>query len=419
MRKIAISICLISVIFIGSLLGPSSEAKEPVKIGILLPLSGPMALNGIEHLRGYEVAKKLMEEKGGLLGGPIEFIKGDAVDVKAAISECERLITVEGVKVIIGTYSSSLSLAATPIAERYGVVYFETTGSADEITERGLSHVFRIGQPASLVGITQVAYGLDLLLPKLKISAQNARIAMIHENSSFGAGVMKAAVQELKKQKLNMVFIDQYDFKSSDLSSLIVKLKQANPDVLFGAQYAQDAILFNRQSKELNFNVKAFCGCGGINLTDFVNAVGKRDAEGIINIGYPSVHMTEKYGTDKFRKIYRQLYPEREPSAYGLVAFVGAKFALDMIEKVGSLDDKALIKATRETDLPMGAYADGSGIKFNAPGTSNASQNIRASVALSQWQDGELRTIWPQNLAAAGVSTRLPMPAWEQKAKMK
>ena len=421
MKKITVILLSISIILVfGHLSDYSVEAKEkdPIKIGVLLPLSGPLALEGGENLRGYEIARRLKNEKGGIWGRPLEFVKGDASSVKAAMGECERLITVEGVKVILGTYSSSLSFATTTIAERYGVVYFETSAVADAITERGLSHIFRTGSRASIYSRQAVTDVLNYVLPLLKMPSEKTRFALVHENSTFGTSCMVAIEDELKKKNLQIVMKEQYDNKSQDLSSVIMKCKDANPDVLFLSQYVRDAILFNRQSKELNFNVKVINSTAGINITDFVKGAGRAGAEGLMATGYPPFNLNPKFGADKIEKIYRNMYPDRDPSPYALDAFVGAKVALDILDRAGSLDDKVLIKSILETDIPMGALENGRGAKFNPPGVEHAGQNIRSRDSFMQWQDGKLRVIGPPDMAEKGISIRTPIPTWEEKNKI-
>jgi branched-chain amino acid transport system substrate-binding protein len=122
----------------------SAFAQDKVRIGVLLPFSGPLAYEGNEVFKGFEVARVEQNEKGGLLGKQIEFLKGDAVDPKAAVSEAERLISVEKVSVILGTFSSPRSYAASTIAEKNKVVYWETGSVGDDITKRGYKYIFRI-----------------------------------------------------------------------------------------------------------------------------------------------------------------------------------------------------------------------------------------------------------------------------------
>src|SRR5204863_10100511 len=79
------------------------------KIGVLEPLTGPLAFEGKRHLEGYEIMRDMINERGGVMGKKLAFAVGDATDPTAAASEANRLITREGVKVVTGTYSSTLS----------------------------------------------------------------------------------------------------------------------------------------------------------------------------------------------------------------------------------------------------------------------------------------------------------------------
>ncbi|MBW1911979.1 MAG: ABC transporter substrate-binding protein, partial [Deltaproteobacteria bacterium] len=124
-------------------MSPGVIAADRVKIGALFPFSGPLALLGQETFNGATIAVDIVNEKGGIWGKQIEWVKGDAVDPKKAMTECERLISVKGMKIIFGTYSSSRSYAASQVAERNKVIYWEQGAIADPITERGFKYLFR------------------------------------------------------------------------------------------------------------------------------------------------------------------------------------------------------------------------------------------------------------------------------------
>jgi branched-chain amino acid transport system substrate-binding protein len=114
-----------SVLALALAASPAAMAAETVQIGALFPFSGELALLGQESFNGATIASDMVNEKGGIWGKQIEWIKGDAVDPKAAMAECERLISVKGMKIILGTYSSSRSYAASEVAERNKVIYWE------------------------------------------------------------------------------------------------------------------------------------------------------------------------------------------------------------------------------------------------------------------------------------------------------
>src|SRR5262249_52561601 len=125
---------------------------EEIKIGVLEPFTGPWAKNGNESYVAMEIARDMINEKGGIKGDKIAFIRGDAPAPSAGKSEPERITSQNGVKLIPGTYASPLGIAISAEGERQGVVHWETIAPADIITKRGYKHVFQVGPAASRYG---------------------------------------------------------------------------------------------------------------------------------------------------------------------------------------------------------------------------------------------------------------------------
>src|SRR5499425_1704592 len=139
-------VLLIAVILVaaGSIRGTSAQALQgEYKIGVLEPLTGALAFEGKRHLEGYEIVRDMINERGGVMGKKLTFVVGDAVDPTAAASEANRLITREGVKIITGTYSSTLCGAASEAASRQNVIYWESSCVDPRFNKRGLKNVFR------------------------------------------------------------------------------------------------------------------------------------------------------------------------------------------------------------------------------------------------------------------------------------
>src|SRR5713226_8033442 len=97
------------------------RAQPSIRIGVLLPLTGPFAKNGIENWEAMQIARDMINEQGGVGGRKIEFVHGDATSPTAAISEAERIITREGIKITTGSFASPLAIATSQAAERHGV----------------------------------------------------------------------------------------------------------------------------------------------------------------------------------------------------------------------------------------------------------------------------------------------------------
>ncbi len=394
-------------------------AQDKVRIGVLLPFSGPLAYEGNEVFKGFEVARVEQNEKGGLLGKQIEFLKGDAVDPKAAVSEAERLISVEKVSVILGTFSSPRSYAASTIAEKNKVVYWETGSVGDDITKRGYKYIFRICPNAEDLAKAASYFGVVVAPRMLKIAAKDLKVAVIGENSLYGTSVSKTAKGMVEAEGAQLVAYEFYDANTKDLSSLILRLKAKKPDVLIPTCYVNDAILLSRQSKQMDFNVKVFVGTGvGHNTKALADAIGD-DVNGILCSGWPSTTLNKKFawGLEAFMKTYEKVWKQPIGSPHPFGNYTGAWVLWDAIKRAKSMDAEAIRKAAETTDIPKGKTPIGWGVKFVPPEQINAGQNMRALWFVEQWKDRKLHCAWPDDAKEAGYQVILPYPTWEERKK--
>ncbi|HJX14301.1 MAG TPA: ABC transporter substrate-binding protein, partial [Candidatus Deferrimicrobiaceae bacterium] len=131
-------------------LGSAVAMAENIKVGIVLPLTGEQAKFGEIEKRSFLMAAEEINAKGGVKGNKLELLfEDDTGKPDVGRSATEKLISQEKVSVITGGYSSSVTAAATAVAQQFKVPFLVTTGSADKITESGYDYVFRINPPAS------------------------------------------------------------------------------------------------------------------------------------------------------------------------------------------------------------------------------------------------------------------------------
>src|SRR6185312_3460946 len=178
---------------------------------------GPFAKNGIENWEAMQIARDMINERGGVNGRKIEFINGDATSPAAAISETERLITKEGIKITTGSFASPLAIAVSQAAERHGVFHWETTGAAEIITRRGFKHTFQVGAPARKYSQAALDFVLDDLAKRLNKSAADLRIALLWENRAFGRSVGDGVRAHAETRKVKLVYDEGYDQFSTDM----------------------------------------------------------------------------------------------------------------------------------------------------------------------------------------------------------
>ena len=143
MKKNTFIASVLVLMFLFSTFAAAAAEQPPVRIGLLYPLTGKMSAVGREALRGAQIAVNQVNEMGGIWNGRmLELVTGDASDTEAAKTECERLITVEKVKVILGVYSSSLAFVAHAAANKHGVFFWESNAIAPRLRQMGINTPF-------------------------------------------------------------------------------------------------------------------------------------------------------------------------------------------------------------------------------------------------------------------------------------
>ncbi len=377
----------------------ATQAFAQVKIGALYPFSGGLALLGDESFRGLELAIEERNAAGGLKGQKLEIVKGDAVEPNQAVGEARRLTSVDKVPVIFGTYSSSLSIAATQVAELAGVPYFELGAISDPITERGFKNVYRTNPTARDFAARMVDAVGEAIAPALGVDAKSLKVAIIHEDSLYGQTVAGYQTARAKEKGVTVVETLPYSAKSVDLTPVILRLKTAGADVVLQTSYQNDTVLFFRQMKEQGFKPKAMIGAGGgYSLRDTMLAIGAENMEGALNVDFTQFRTNPKAapGVDAFVKKYQAKYGTAPRSGHSLANYMGALVFLDAMQKAPDLKATSIRTAVMQVDVPVGGTATGWGAKFAESG-----QNSRAVPFLMQWQGGELVTVFPADAAVA------------------
>ena len=402
--------------------GVHSQALQgEYKLGVLEPLTGNLATQGKLHLEGYEVMRDLINTRfGGVMGKKLVLVTGDATDPTAAASEAARLATREGVKIITGTFSSIVCGAASEAAARQNVIYWETSCVDPRFTKRGLKNVFRTEIDGTGFGWYNIEFIAKYLAAKLGKKPNELKIAFLAEDSSYGQSVTEAARERAKKEfGMQEVGPEYYTFTTNDLTPVILKLKAANPDILHHIARDQDAILFWRQAREQNFQVKAVihAGATGYGNLGFGKAFGN-DANGPFVLAEPGPGIViDKFRPDgqKIERAFREAMKAKTGSdvpTSGHQLAAGGLWVLKLVldaAKTDSLDP--FYAAAMKLDLPVGSAVNGWGVKFEPSGQNS---NDRVQHYMLQWQNGLLVTIWPEEFTTNRAKWT-PLGPWDQR----
>jgi branched-chain amino acid transport system substrate-binding protein len=411
MKKLIFLSLAVSLAVMCTLITTGHTEEDVIKIGTIFSRTGPLANLGLESWRGAELARIVQNQQGGILGKKINFVNGDAVDPKTAVSEVERLCTVEKVSVILGSFSSSISLAASAKADQHKVVYWELGAVGDQITQRKLKHVFRTCPTGSDLGRDQLRFAVDVLASKIGKTKASIRIASIYEDSAYGTACAEGIRNMAKKIGINLVIDQSYNFKASDLSSLVMRVKATNPDVILESSYENDGILFFRQAEELGLKARIVVGSGGgMNLPGYQKALGNAIDNKVCNVGYPGYNLNPKYakGIDTLAELYEKTFMLKPTAVFSVINYMGTMALWDVIKRSGSMDSEKIVNAAVKTDIPGDKTLLRYGIKFYPPGNENMGQNMLARYFVTQWQNGELVIVYPAEASSPGKNLVIP-----------
>jgi branched-chain amino acid transport system substrate-binding protein len=417
LRRLSLVAALTVMVAATGWLVASAQSGE-YKIGVLEPLTGPLAGEGKRHLEGYEIVRDMINARGGIMGKKLVFAVADAPDPTAAASEANRLITRERVKIVTGTFSSRLCGAASEAAARQNVIYWETSCVDPRFSKRGLKTVYRTEIDATGFGWYNIEFIVKHLAPRFNLKPNQLKIAFISEDSSYGQGVTESAVARAKELGLQVVApVEYYNFQTiNDMTPIIVKLKQLAPDVVHHIAYTNDAPLFWRQAREQNFLFKALvhAGATGYGGADFGKAMGNA-GNGVFALLEPGpgfrLEALRPEG-QKIEKEFRDAVQKRTGSyPFGAHQLAGGGLWLLklVLDKAQSDDPEKFRAAVMSLDLPPGSMINGWGVKFSDEGQNS---NERVQHYMLQWQNGQLVTVWPEEFTTNRAKW-IPLGAWD------
>ena len=391
--------------------GEDQASAEPFKVGAIYPLSGPNALLGAQCLEGVKIAIDIVNANGGVQGRQVQLVEADAPDPTAATTEAGRLVDKEGVQVIFGSLSSGNSLAIAGVTEKSGVTLVESGGIADAITDSGYQNVFRILDKGSLRGATGVNFVASDLAAKLGIPVNELKVAIIHEESSYGQSVAGGAEKAIAEAGMQLVAKEAYNKDITDMSAMVMKVKAAKPDVLFTVNYINDAILLVDTLKQYEAMPKVLMGLGaGTTDPNFAKTIGA-DSDGMFCTDMPTnlpldvfTDADTKAVVEQFRAKFKEKFPDLpNASVASEAAFAGAyTFLNNVLPNAKTLDAAGIREAALTTKLDMTTL--GFGWDLGEDG-----QNYAASANINQWQGGKVSTIAPEILKN-GEMINVPLP---------
>jgi len=393
------------------------SAAENVKVGVLYPLTGPVAQVGKDAVAAVKTALDLInnshdidiplaKNKGlsGLNGAKISIVVGDhGGKPDIGVSETEKMLNSDKVHAMFGAYYSSVTGAASQVSERAGIPWVNGESTSPKLTKRGFKYFFRVTPHDG--EFTQLMFEFMNDFNK-KNGGVLKTVGILHEDTLWGSDSGSTQNKMAKKEKYKVVEKIAYKAKTTTLDSEVQRLKAKNPDVLLPSSYTSDAYLFLNTASKLNYSPKLLVAQNaGYTDPKFIATMGSK-AEGVITRSPFNTDLAKTIPLiGDINRLFKKHSGGRDLSDVPARAFTGFMALAQAINVAGSTDPKAIQTALQNIDIgPETLIVPYRGVKCGKDG-----QNTKTRGILMQVQNGKYCTVYPFELAACKL--KYPMPA--------
>lgn len=364
---------------------------KTIKIGSVHPMTGSYAYEAQSIVNAQQLAIDEINAAGGItsLGGAkLELEVGDSqASADVGASETERLIS-EGCSVITGTFQSGVTLTCMQKAEQNQVPFLVTVSNNVSMFEQGFKYCFRIQPNADVFAEDFIQYMKEIKTDDIQTAV------LINEDSITGTDSGDIIEANMASTGIELLDRITYSASTSTLSTEVTKIAELQPDLLITIGYFADTSLLVKELQERGVDIKTVCGVanGGISDTKFIEDFGDT-VENYLDLNYRFNPNSEK--TEELLTSYKEKYGD-DMSVHAVWGYESICVIADALERAGSTDSEAIVKAIRNTEISDHVLAQSGSIKFDEKG-----ENVNAAGVLVQIQNGKHVVVYPKEFAEA------------------
>jgi branched-chain amino acid transport system substrate-binding protein len=372
----------IAAAFAASLVAGTAFAQEPIKIGVTQPLTGAFAASGNYVAQGAKIAEDAINAQGGVLGRKIQLvIEDNKSNPTEAVATAEKLISKDKVPVLMGAWSSTLTLAVMPKLMEYQVPMLVETSSSGKITTSGNPYIFRISPTSEME-----AKAFAPMVKKFGIKKAD----FLATNNDFGLGASQEFSQMLKKEGVQVGVMETMDPKATDFSAQLAKIKASGGDTLFVTTAVEQITLILKQAKEQQVKARIIT-TGGSNSPDQLIQQAGEAANGSYHLVFFTPWFPDAVKNADIARKFVAEWNARKYNVGGLTegfrGWDGVHTIVEAIKQAGKPDPKAITDALWHVKL-KGINGDIAFIKQGPAGKESA-QNV-PSVYVVKIENGKV-----------------------------
>lgn len=393
---------------------PSGELEYggEIKVGMTLSFKGKFTHESEMTLIGVKAGVKWINDHGGIIIGNKRYnisviVYDDESDPKLVPELYSRLIERDKVNVLLGPYSSGLTMAAVTATEEHGMVLVDINGVSDSIFERGYKYIVLVHNKAS----DYMRQIVDMLA---SMNDPDIKVALIFENSPFAVYAYQGAKEELEKYGMEVVYEKLYEKGATEFGSIVSEAMAAGANVLIGGGHYVDGEALVKQAWELGWKLKAVGIMIAPAIPSFYEEL-QQIAENVltqeqweIGVKY-SPEVAQQLGLEwigptqeEFLEYCKMIDPETTPTYHSALGFTGLLLIKKAIEEAQSLNPDLIRSAFNRMHV-MTFFGE---FKIDP----ETGIQIGHKMIVVQWQNGEKVIVWPPE-AATGEFI-YPAPNW-------
>jgi ABC-type branched-subunit amino acid transport system substrate-binding protein len=326
-----------------------ATAQSAVKVGTLIPLTGPLAEFGPNFRKAADLAATHLKDAGLTL----QLVHADdETSAIPAAAAARKLVDIDKVPAIVGAAASGVTI---PVAESVTipskVLQISNASTSPLISvlpaDQGQDFLFRTCPSDALQGV---------VLGKLAVELQYKTAAAIYVNNPYGQGLAEQFKKSFEKRGGKAVALVPHD--EAPAPTYVAELRKAvqdKPDVLAAISYPGHASIYLREALEGNY-MKKFLFCDGTKSLEVVKAIGEKNAEGMMGTAPGSV-LTSGYNV--FIAEYGKAYGEVPPlpymtNMYDAIALLGLAIKAAQVDGVKDMTGVAIRDRLRKVANPPG-----------------------------------------------------------------
>ncbi|MFT4183906.1 MAG: branched-chain amino acid ABC transporter substrate-binding protein [Rhizobium sp.] len=344
-------------------------AHADITIGLIAPLTGPVAAYGDQVKNGAQTAVDEINKSGGILGQKVVLKLGDdAGDPKQGVSVANGFVG-DSIRFVVGPVTSGVAIPVSDALAENGILMVTPTATAPDLTKRGLTNILRTcGRDDQ-----QATVAANYVLKNFK----DKKIAILNDKGAYGKGLADAFKATLNAGGVTEAINDSLTPNEKDYSALTTKLKAAGIDLIYFGGYHPEAGLLARQLKDISVKAQIIGG-DGLSNTEYW-AIGHEAAAGTI-----FTNASDALKNPDSQTAVAALKAHNIPAeAFTLNAYAAVQVLKAGIEKAGSADDAEAVSAA----LKKGDAVDTAIGKVTYGETGDLTSQ---SFSLYKWEDGKI-----------------------------